>query len=150
MLWALYHVRHYSDDDRQYKVVTDCSALTWLFRNRELCPKMQRWALRLTEQYMLLSNTYVLFYGSLQRLHPMFFCIFFVIFRRLFFGQSMWTTLNFNPIFFGNITKEITCPPADEASASSCTTRLRPRNEHVEHVCKSAGSMSKTVWTVDV
>ena len=33
-------------------MVTDCSALTWLFQSRDLCPKLHRWALRLIEYDM--------------------------------------------------------------------------------------------------
>ncbi|CAB1107107.1 unnamed protein product [Ectocarpus sp. CCAP 1310/34] len=43
VLWAVEHFRS------RFKLVTDWSALTWLFRSRELCPKLHRWALRLME-----------------------------------------------------------------------------------------------------
>ena len=54
VLWEVDHVRPYLAG-RQLKVVTDCSAITWLFRRRELCPKLHRWALRLVKYDMLLE-----------------------------------------------------------------------------------------------
>ena len=48
ILWAVDHFKPYLAG-RPFKLVTDCSALTWLFRSRELCPKLHRWALRLME-----------------------------------------------------------------------------------------------------
>eukprot|EP00903_Cladosiphon_okamuranus_P015718 g14508.t3 len=48
ILWAVDHFKHYLAG-REFKLVTDCSALTWLFRSRDLCPKLHRWALRLME-----------------------------------------------------------------------------------------------------
>ena len=54
VLWAVDHFRPYLAC-RRFKLVTDCSALTWLFRSRELCPKLHRWALRLMEYDMELE-----------------------------------------------------------------------------------------------
>ncbi|CAB1108851.1 unnamed protein product [Ectocarpus sp. CCAP 1310/34] len=54
VLWAVDHFRPYLAG-RRFKLVTDCSALTWLFRSRELCPKLHRWALRLMEYDMELE-----------------------------------------------------------------------------------------------
>ena len=48
VLWGVEHFKPYLAG-REFKLVTDCSALTWLFRSRELCPKLHRWALRLME-----------------------------------------------------------------------------------------------------
>lgn len=48
ILWAVDHFKPYLAG-RSFKLVTDCSALTWLFRSRELCPELNRWALRLME-----------------------------------------------------------------------------------------------------
>ena len=44
VLWA---IKHFSQNvaDRRFTLVTDCSALTWLFRSRNLDPKLHRWAL---------------------------------------------------------------------------------------------------------
>ena len=54
ILWAVQHFRPYLLG-RQFKLITDCSALTWLFRSRDLCPKLHRWALRLMEYDMILE-----------------------------------------------------------------------------------------------
>ncbi|CAB1100578.1 unnamed protein product [Ectocarpus sp. CCAP 1310/34] len=54
VLWAVDHFRPCLAC-RRFKLVTDCSALTWLFRSRELCPKLHRWALRLMEYDMELE-----------------------------------------------------------------------------------------------
>ena len=54
VLWAVDHFRPYLAG-RQFKVVTDCSAITWRFRSRELCPMLHRWALRLAEYDILLK-----------------------------------------------------------------------------------------------
>lgn len=54
VLRAVDHFRPYLAC-RRFKLVTDCSALTWLFRSRELCPKLHRWALRLMEYDMRLE-----------------------------------------------------------------------------------------------
>lgn len=54
VLWAVQHYRPYLLG-RRFKLVTDCSALTWLFRSRDLCPKLHRWALRLAEHDMVLE-----------------------------------------------------------------------------------------------
>ncbi|CAB1121589.1 unnamed protein product [Ectocarpus sp. CCAP 1310/34] len=54
VLWAVDHFRPYLAV-RRFKLVTDCSALTWLFRCRELCPKLHRWATRLMEYDMELE-----------------------------------------------------------------------------------------------
>ncbi|CAB1097364.1 unnamed protein product [Ectocarpus sp. CCAP 1310/34] len=48
VLWGVDHFKPYLAG-RQFRVVTDCSALTWLFRSKELCPKLHRGALRLME-----------------------------------------------------------------------------------------------------
>ena len=48
VLWGVEHFKPYLAG-REFKLITDCSALTWLFRSRELCPKLHRWALRLME-----------------------------------------------------------------------------------------------------
>ena len=53
ILWGVDHFKPYLSG-RPFTLVTDCSALTWLFRSRELCPKLHRWALRLTEYDMTL------------------------------------------------------------------------------------------------
>ena len=39
---------------RPFTLVTDCPALTWLFRSQDLSPKLHRWALRLMEYDMTL------------------------------------------------------------------------------------------------
>ena len=46
VLWAIKHFRQYVAG-RRFTLVTDCSALTWLFRSRNLDPKLHRWALSL-------------------------------------------------------------------------------------------------------
>ena len=48
ILWGVDHFRTYLAG-RPFDLVTDCGALTWLFKSRELCPKLHRWALRLME-----------------------------------------------------------------------------------------------------
>ena len=48
VLWAIKHFRQYVAG-RRFTLVTDCSALTWLFRSRNLDPKLHRWALSLQE-----------------------------------------------------------------------------------------------------
>ena len=48
VLWAAVHFRPYLTG-RPFTLFTDCSALTWLFRSRDLDPKLCRWALRLAE-----------------------------------------------------------------------------------------------------
>ena len=48
VLWAVAHFRPYLAG-RSFALVTDCSALTWLFRSRDLDPKLYRWSLRLAE-----------------------------------------------------------------------------------------------------
>ncbi|CAN0016976.1 unnamed protein product, partial [Sphacelaria rigidula] len=40
---------------REYTLVTDCSALTWLFRSQKLWPKFHRWTLRSMEYDMVLK-----------------------------------------------------------------------------------------------
>ena len=40
---------------RRFTLVTDCSALTWLFKSRDLSPKLHRWALRLMEYDFVLQ-----------------------------------------------------------------------------------------------
>ena len=54
ILWGVDHFKQYLSG-REFKLVTDCSALTWLFRSRELCPKLHRWALRLMEYDLVLA-----------------------------------------------------------------------------------------------
>ncbi|CAN0436657.1 unnamed protein product, partial [Pylaiella littoralis] len=54
VLWAVQHFRPYVMG-RKFTLVTDCSALTWLFRSRDLCPNLHRWALRLMEYDMTLE-----------------------------------------------------------------------------------------------
>ena len=51
---AVDHFRLYMAG-RQFKVVADSSTINWLFRSREVCPKLRRWALRLTEYDMVLA-----------------------------------------------------------------------------------------------
>ena len=46
--WAVAHVRPYLAG-RPFTLVTDCSALTWLFHSCNLKPKLYRWSLRLAE-----------------------------------------------------------------------------------------------------
>ena len=46
--WAVAHFRPYLAG-RPFTLVTDCSALTWLFRSRNLNPKLCRWSLRLAD-----------------------------------------------------------------------------------------------------
>ena len=48
VLWAVAHFRPYLAG-KPFTLVTDCSALTWLFRSRDLDPKLYRWSLRLGE-----------------------------------------------------------------------------------------------------
>ena len=48
VLWAIARFRPYIWG-RRFTLVTDCSALTWLFRSQDLSPKLHRWALRLME-----------------------------------------------------------------------------------------------------
>lgn len=54
VLWAVEHYRHYVWG-RQFRLVTDCSALVWLFKSQNLSPKLHRWALRLMEYDMVLE-----------------------------------------------------------------------------------------------
>ena len=51
VLWAVEHFRHYVWG-RRFKLITDCSALIWLFKSQNLSPKLHRWALRLMEYDM--------------------------------------------------------------------------------------------------
>ena len=48
VLWAIKYFRQYVAG-RCFTLVTDCSALKWLFRSRNLEPKLHRWALSLQE-----------------------------------------------------------------------------------------------------
>ena len=48
VLWAIKHFGQYVGG-RRFTLETDCSALTWLFRSRNLDPKLHRWALSLQE-----------------------------------------------------------------------------------------------------
>ena len=71
VLWAVAHFRPYLAG-RRFTLVTDCSALTWLFRSRELSPKLHRWALRLMEYDMELrwrAGTSHQLPDALSRLH---------------------------------------------------------------------------------
>ena len=51
LLWEVAHFRLYLTG-RPFTLVTDCSALTWLFRSRNLNPKLYRWSVRLAEYDM--------------------------------------------------------------------------------------------------
>lgn len=51
VLWGVDHFKPYLSG-RRFKLIVDCSALTWLFRSRDLCPKLHRWSLRLMEYDM--------------------------------------------------------------------------------------------------
>ena len=46
VLWTIKHFRP-NVAGRRFAFVTDCSALTWLFRSRNLDPKLHKWALSL-------------------------------------------------------------------------------------------------------
>ena len=48
VLWGAGHFRQFLAG-RRFSLVTDCSALTWLFRSRNLSPKLHRWAHGLAE-----------------------------------------------------------------------------------------------------
>ena len=48
VLWAVQNFRQ-NVAGRRFASVTDCSALTWLFRSRNLDPKLHRWARSLQE-----------------------------------------------------------------------------------------------------
>ena len=48
VLWAIKHFRQYVAG-RRFTLVICCSALMWLFRSRNLDPKLHRWALSLQE-----------------------------------------------------------------------------------------------------
>ena len=48
VLWPIKHFRQ-NVAGRRFALVTGCSALTWLFRSRNLDPKLHRWALSLRE-----------------------------------------------------------------------------------------------------
>ena len=54
VLWAVDHFQS-NLAGRKFKVVTNCSTITWLFRSRELCSKLHRWALRLMGDDMVLE-----------------------------------------------------------------------------------------------
>ena len=51
VLWAIQHHRPYLWG-RKFVLITDCSALTWLFKSQALSSKLHRWALRLMEYDM--------------------------------------------------------------------------------------------------
>ena len=51
VLWAVTHFRPYVWG-RRFTLVTDCSALIWLFKSQNLSSKLHRYALRLTEHDM--------------------------------------------------------------------------------------------------
>ena len=53
VLWGVGHYRQFLAG-RRFHLITDCSALTWLFRSRNLSPKLHRWALRLAEYDIVL------------------------------------------------------------------------------------------------
>ena len=40
---------------RRFTFLTDCAALTWLFKSRDLSPKLQRWALQMMEYDVVLQ-----------------------------------------------------------------------------------------------
>ena len=48
VLWAVEQFKPYLWG-RKFTLITDCSALTWLFMSQTLSPKLRRWALRLME-----------------------------------------------------------------------------------------------------
>ena len=48
VLWAVVQFRPFLSG-RRLTLITDCSALPWPFRSRDLDPKLYHWALRLTE-----------------------------------------------------------------------------------------------------
>ncbi|CAM9901154.1 unnamed protein product, partial [Sphacelaria rigidula] len=54
VLWSVERFRSYLWG-REFTLVTDSSALTWLFRSQNLSPKFHRWALRLMEYDMVLK-----------------------------------------------------------------------------------------------
>ena len=54
ILWAVDHFQPYIVG-RQFKVLIDCSSITWLFRSRDLCPKLYIRPLRLAEYDTLLE-----------------------------------------------------------------------------------------------
>ena len=53
VLWGVGHYRQFLAG-RWFNLITDCPALTWLFRSRNLSPKLHRWALRLAEYDIVL------------------------------------------------------------------------------------------------
>ena len=53
VLWGVGHYRQFLAG-RRFNLITDCSALTWLFHSRNLSPKLNRWALRLAEYDIVL------------------------------------------------------------------------------------------------
>ena len=70
VLCGVGHYRHFLAG-RRFNLITDCSALTWLFRSRNLSPKLHRWALRLAEYDRVLrwrSGTENLMPDALSRL----------------------------------------------------------------------------------
>ena len=46
VIWAVNKFQPYLWG-RPFTLITDCSALTWLFKSQSLTPKYHRWALRL-------------------------------------------------------------------------------------------------------
>ena len=54
VLWGVGHFRQFLAG-REFSPVTGCSALTWLFRSRNLSPKLHRWALRLEKYDIVLQ-----------------------------------------------------------------------------------------------
>ena len=53
VLWGVGHYRQLLAG-RRFNLITDCSAPTWLFRSRNLSPKLHRWPLRLAEYDIVL------------------------------------------------------------------------------------------------
>lgn len=54
VLYALDQFRTYLQH-REFTLVTDCAALTWLFTSQHLSPKMHRWALRMNQYNIILK-----------------------------------------------------------------------------------------------
>ena len=54
VMWAVNKFQPYFWG-RPFTLITDCSALTWLFKSQSLTPKYHRWALRLMEHDITLK-----------------------------------------------------------------------------------------------
>ena len=54
VMWAVNNFQPYLWG-RPFTLITDCSALTWLFKSQPLTPKYHRWALRLMEHDITLK-----------------------------------------------------------------------------------------------